>query len=75
MVTAGGTPTWFTVIVNVAEATCPGLLESATVTVIVTLWKGCVGVSEITPFGLSVRPKGSVPLVRENVYGVLPPEA
>ena len=33
-----------------------------------------VGVPEIVPLGASERPDGSVPLARDQAYGVVPPE-
>ncbi len=53
-----------------------GVLESATWNVRAVLVTACVGVPVSAPVeAFSIRPAGSVPLVRDHVYGGVPPVA
>jgi hypothetical protein len=54
-------------MVKLAVAVWTGLPESVTCTVKFAVWKGCVGVPEITPLVLIERPKGKAPTVMANV--------
>jgi hypothetical protein len=55
-------------------AVCFGLLESVTCTVKAKV-PAAVGVPEIAPALLSVRPAGSAPALIDHAYGVAPPAA
>ena len=64
------------VSVSVLGAVCAGVPLSVTLKVSEALVTGAVGVPLITPVELfNVRPAGSVPLVRDHVYGDVPPVA
>ena len=66
----------FTVKLNVADCVCAGLLESVTLNVSEVAVTAAVGVPVIAPVdGFSVSPDGSVPLVSDQLYGVVPPVA
>ena len=62
------------VMLRVAVAILAGVEESVTVTVKLEV-PAAVGVPEITPAPLNVRPAGSVPDVTAQVYGAVPEEA
>jgi hypothetical protein len=58
------------------EALCTGLLESFTVKVSGLALAAAVGVPMIAPVdAFRLRPEGSVPEERDQVYGVVPPVA
>jgi len=61
---------------RVADWLCDGLLESVTEKVREVADTAVVGVPLIAPVEVfSVRPAGSVPLVKAHVYGAVPPLA
>ena len=62
------------VIERLAVAVCGGVLESFACTVKLEVPEP-VGVPEIAPPLLIVRPLGSEPFVVEKVYGEMPPAA
>jgi hypothetical protein len=60
---------------RVTDFVCIGLDESATLKVRLAV-PAAVGVPEMVPLaGAKLRPAGSVPLVIDQVYGVVPPVA
>jgi hypothetical protein len=65
-----------TVKLSVTDLVCTGLLESVTLKVNDVALAVAVGVPLIAPVvAFSVSPAGSVPLVNDQVYGVVPPVA
>jgi hypothetical protein len=73
VITADGTDV--IVILSILEVVCPGLPASLTWTVKLTV-PVAVGIPVIAPLlGLSVKPTGRVPLIMDQVYGVIPPLA
>jgi hypothetical protein len=66
----------FTVRLSVTELVCTGLLESVSLKVSEVALAVAVGVPVIAPVEvLRVSPAGSVPLVSDQVKGVVPPVA
>lgn len=69
-------PTGEMVSVKLTDALCAGLLESVTLKVSGVAVAAPVGVPVIAPvLWLMDRPAGSVPAVRVQMYGELPPVA
>ena len=61
---------------SVTDLVCTGLPESVTLKVNDVALAVAVGVPLIAPVvAFSVSPAGSVPLVKDQVYGVVPPVA
>lgn len=60
---------------RVADLVCTVWLESVTLKVSDTKFAAAVGVPLSAPEVDRLSPAGSVPLVRDHVYGVVPPVA
>ena len=61
---------------TVAVLVCTGLLASVTLKVRAVPVTAAVGVPVMTPVEVfNVNPAGNAPLVSDQVYGVVPPEA
>ncbi len=62
--------------VSVTDWVCAGVLESVAMKVSDAALTAAVGVPLMSPVaGARVSPAGSVPLVKDQVYGVVPPVA
>jgi hypothetical protein len=62
--------------ISLADLLPAGVLESATWNVRAALVAACVGVPAIAPVAaFNMSPAGNVPLVRDQVYGGVPPVA
>ena len=63
------------VSVRLTDLVCAGLSASVTAKASATAFAAAVGVPPMTPVDVNVRPAGSTPEVRIQVYGDVPPEA